>query len=62
MRRQRSNGAMNIEWARSIVRQARATKMTVFVKQIANERDRKGGDPRYWPSGEWPREFPEATP
>ena len=29
--------------------------------QIANERDRKGGKPEFWPAGDWPREFPEPA-
>lgn len=51
---------MDIAWARSVVDQCRAAGTAVFVKQIANERDRKGGNPEFWPPGEWPRQFPEV--
>lgn len=49
---------MDIEWARSIVDQCKAAGAAVFTKQIANANDRKGGDPQFWPAGNWPREFP----
>lgn len=52
--------AMQVEWARSIVRQCRDAGVAVFTKQIANAVDRKGGDPYYWPPGDWPRQFPEV--
>ena len=50
--------AMQTEWARSIVDQCVAAGVSVFVKQIVNTSDRKGGNPAHWPSGNWPREFP----
>lgn len=49
---------MDIAWARSIVDQCAAAGVRCFVKQIANEHDRKGGIPDHWPGGHWPREFP----
>jgi protein gp37 len=49
---------METEWAACIVRQCREAAVPCFVKQIANDRDRKGGDPKHWPEGDWPREFP----
>ncbi len=50
---------MPLDAAASIVTQCRAQGVPVFVKQIANEHDRKGGNPIHWPAGDWPREFPE---
>jgi protein gp37 len=50
---------MELEWGASIVRQCRAAGIACFTKQIANARDRKGSNPEYWPSGDWPREFPK---
>jgi protein gp37 len=54
---------MDIAWARSIVDQCKAAGVAVFTKQIATPGHPKGGDPQFWPAGEWPREFPrqEAT-
>lgn len=52
---------MDIEWARSIVNQCVSAGVKVFVKQIANEHDRKGGDPKHWPMGNWPRELPAGA-
>ncbi len=49
---------MDTAWARRIVDDCRAAGVAVFTKQIANPNDRKGGDPQFWPPGEWPREFP----
>jgi len=49
---------MAIEWARSIVDWCVAANVAVFTKQIANAKDRKGGNPEHWPPGNWPREFP----
>jgi protein gp37 len=49
---------METEWASSIVSQCQEAGVACFVKQIANDRDRKGGDPKHWPEGDWPREFP----
>lgn len=49
---------MKIEWARSIVDQCVDAGVPVFVKQISNEQDLKGGDPKFWPPGNWPRQFP----
>jgi protein gp37 len=51
---------MAIEWARDIVDQCVSAGVPVFVKQIANVRDRKGGNPEFWPPGVWPRQFPTA--
>lgn len=56
-------------WARSVVRQCRAARVPVFIKQMGANvhgaparihlRDRKGGDPSEWPEDlrvrEWPR-------
>jgi len=53
---------MDISWARSIVDQCTAWEVPVFTKQIANASDRKGGDPQFWPPGEWPRQFPRSAP
>lgn len=54
------NGArpMQIEWARDIVEQCVSTHVAVFTKQIANAKDRKGGNPEHWPPGNWPRQYP----
>lgn len=49
---------MGLPWARSIIEQCRSAGVASFTKQIANEVDRKGGNPKHWPSGNWPREFP----
>lgn len=53
---------MRIEWVESIVYQCGVAGVAPFVKQIANERDSKGGDPQFWPAGDWPRKFPEVRP
>lgn len=53
---------MQIEWAASLRDQCKAAGVAFFTKQIANERDRKGGNPEFWPHGDWPREFPEVAP
>lgn len=53
---------MDIAWARKTVDDCLATNTAVFVKQIANEHDRKGGDPQFWPPGNWPRQFPKVQP
>jgi protein gp37 len=52
---------MQIEWARRIVDDCIAASVPVFTKQIANDLDRKGGDPIHWPAGVWPREFPHGS-
>lgn len=52
---------MHADWARSLVDQCVKLGVPVFVKQIANPQDRKGGDPQFWPAGNWPREFPEVV-
>ncbi|MGW8285729.1 MAG: DUF5131 family protein, partial [Candidatus Deferrimicrobiaceae bacterium] len=52
---------METEWTASIVEQCRAAEVACFVKQIANEHDRKGGNPEHWPAGDWPREFPRPA-
>jgi protein gp37 len=51
---------MQIEWAELLRDQCRAAGVAFFTKQIANQRDRKGGNPKHWPGGPWPREWPEA--
>jgi len=51
---------MDIDWARNVVGQCVATHVPVFTKQIANEADKKGGNPAYWPPGTWPRQWPQA--
>lgn len=53
---------MDLDWVRYFVDACRRLGVAPFVKQIANERDRKGGDPQFWPSGDWPRQFPEVRP
>lgn len=52
---------MQTDWARALVDQCVAAGVPVFTKQIANQHDRKGGDPAFWPPGNWPREFPEVA-
>lgn len=52
---------MDIKWAHSIVHQCVDAGVATFVKQIANANDRKGGNPEFWPSGNWPREWPETA-
>lgn len=49
---------MAIEWARSLVNQCVDAGVPVHVKQIANPKDRKGGNPEHWPPGNWPRQYP----
>jgi protein gp37 len=56
---------MEIAWARDIVRQCRAAKVPVFVKQMGSSmarsysfRDKKGGDPAEWLEDLRVREFP----
>lgn len=49
---------MALLWAESLRIQCKAADVAFFTKQIANEHDRKGGDPQHWPGGPWPREFP----
>jgi protein gp37 len=56
---------MQIEWARSIVRQCTEANVACFVKQIATPEgraagDRKGGDPQHWPSDLRVRQWPEV--
>lgn len=51
---------MDLDWVRRFVSASRRLGVAPFVKQIANEHDRKGGDPQFWPAGDWPREFPGA--
>jgi len=53
---------MRIEWAESLRDQCAAAGVAYFQKQIANEHDRKGGKPEFWPGGPWPREFPTVRP
>ena len=53
--------AMNIAWAEELRAQCKAANVAFFTKQIANAHDKKGGDPKFWPPGEWPREFPRTT-
>lgn len=52
---------MKLEWARAVVDECIDAGVAVFTKQIANEHDRKGGDPQYWPEGVWPRQFPQVS-
>lgn len=52
---------METTWAASIVAQCRAAGVACFVKQIANAKDRKGGNPEHWPPGDWPRDFPQEV-
>ena len=53
----------DVAWIRSIVQQCKATKVSVFVKQLGARhlklRDRKGGDPTEWPDDLRVREFPQ---
>ena len=51
---------MQLEWAESLRDQCADAGVAFFTKQIANARDRKGGNPEFWPAGPWPREFPVA--
>lgn len=53
---------MELPWATDLVRQCREARgVTCFVKQIATAADPKGGNPKHWPTGEWPREWPERA-
>lgn len=52
---------MEQAWAESLRDQCSAAGVAFFTKQIANEHDRKGGKPEFWPGGPWPREFPNAS-
>lgn len=52
--------AMLSGWASSLVEQCEAAGVPIFTKQIANDVDRKGGNPEHWPPGNWPREFPRC--
>lgn len=45
-------------WLESARDQFAFAGLPFFTKQIANERDKKGGDPKFWPGGPWPREYP----
>jgi protein gp37 len=54
---------MEPAWAARIVKQCKAWRVPVFVKQMATATghamgDHHGIDPRWWPAGEWPREWP----
>ena len=52
------------EWIRSIIDQARAADVAVFVKQLGKRdglRDKKGGDPAEWPKDLRIREFPRSS-
>jgi protein gp37 len=64
---------MQVEWARSIVKQCQAARVSVFVKQMGanpvwsdgaflNLRDRKGGDMAEWPEDLRVRQMPGAQP
>lgn len=55
--------------ARQIVADCKSAGVAVFVKQMGerwaretgtHHLDAHGGDPQYWPAGDWPREFPKA--
>jgi protein gp37 len=52
---------MSLEWVSSLVTQCEKAGVAAFVKQIANEHDRKGGNPEHWPAGNWPRQFPRVA-
>jgi len=57
---------METAWAESLRDQCGAAGVAFFTKQIATEagraaKDRKGGDPKHWPPGDWPRQFPRRT-
>lgn len=57
---------MDVEWARSIVRQCKAAGVPVFVKQLGRAwaldgmRDIKGASPSEWPEDLRVREWPEV--
>lgn len=51
---------MEVAWARNLVDQCIENGIPVFTKQIATGSNGKGGDPATWPSGTWPRQYPEA--
>lgn len=56
---------MATDWARKIVDDCLGAAVAVFTKQIATPtgrlmRDPKGGDPKHWPPGNWPRQFPKV--
>lgn len=56
---------MATEWAASLRDQCAAARVAFFTKQIATPwgllcGDRKGTSPRFWPEGDWPRQFPGA--
>jgi protein gp37 len=53
--------AMDIGWAAAVVEQCRDSGTPLFIKQIANDQDRKGGDPAFWPAGDWPRQYPAVV-
>lgn len=52
--------SMQLEWIASLRDQCADVGVPFFTKQIASRLDRKGGDPKYWPPGPWPRQFPEV--
>ncbi len=57
---------MDLEWARSIVRQCESRGVACFVKQVATTESRlagdaKGEDMRFWPEDLRVREFPEVA-
>lgn len=52
-------------WIQAAALQCERTRVAFFTKQIATPEGRangcpKGGDPRWWPNGYWPRQFPEV--
>lgn len=53
-------------WGRAAADACKDAGVAFFTKQIDTEAGRaagvpKGGDPAYWPPGEWPREFPRRV-
>lgn len=56
-----------IEWIRSIIDQCDEANVPVFVKQLGsvwaatNSKDRKGGDPDFWPEALQRREYPAGV-
>lgn len=59
---------MDLDWARTIVRQLASSGAPVFVKQLGSvwakeheASDRKGGNPGDWPADLRVREFPEVS-
>lgn len=51
----------DIAWAESARDQCAANKVAFFTKQISTPGHPKGGDPAFWPPGNWPRQFPRGA-